>query len=100
MGNATVRASDPTDASPQTLWRARTPIGAEERLCFANAVESCEARLLEEKTVESLDKLSPTDQAAVRRQSTCRALTAHDILFIKRRRITLPINASLRARIT
>ena len=90
-------AGSPT---PQQLWEARTPITPSERLAFADAVVRCRAEVLSELGLPPDGPTDASGQAAVSRLAISRALVARGYLTVTKRRISLPIKALFRVKIT
>lgn len=84
-------ASGPT---PNEVWLARRPLD-DLRRALGNTVARLELELRGERDLVGRE-LDPKELASMRRECISRALVAHGILQVRRRRIRLPIPAHLR----
>ncbi len=76
--------------SPQDAWQARGDITLDERVAFLALVERCEAEIRVEGGYLPDPCLSLKERATLRREAITRALTAHDLLLVRRRKVSPP----------
>ena len=91
--NETARPWGHSAPTPEQNWKCRTTITDTERFAFMAAVAAikpevkCELRLPE-------PTLTRREEAALTRVAVGRVLVAHGLLYIRRRRISLPIKSA------
>jgi Integrase core domain len=86
--------------SPEQVWQARAAVGAAERASFGASVAALEQQERCSRGLAPEQELGHTEEAAVKREAIRRALVAHGLLLLTRRRIPLPILRRKPARIT
>ena len=81
------------------IFASRRAVPAEERRAFHHSYGAFELAEREERDLSEAAELENFEQASVDRVAIGRALTKHNILEFRRRRISLPFNSHSRARI-
>lgn len=83
--------------SPDLAWIERQPLADQLRREFQTSIALAEDQIRSCKQQDLLPgmPLSPKATAAVRREAIGRALVQHGLLFVRRRRFTLPIKRSI-----
>ena len=76
--------------SPNDAWKARSEITCEERVAFLALVARCEAEIRVEGAYLPDPCLSKSELATIRREAISRALTAHNLLLVRRRKVSPP----------
>ena len=100
MANETSRPGGFHAPTPNERWRIRLLLTPAEREKFQETVEAFRAEVRKELgCLPGIDPGSAT-RAAVDRRAITRALVAHGILKLRRRRITLPISIAKSSRIS
>ena len=100
MANETSRPGGIHAPTPNERWRIRLLLTPAEREKFQETVEAFRAEVRKELgCLPGIDPGSAT-RAAVDRRAITRALVAHGILKLRRRRITLPISIAKSSRIS
>ena len=92
--NETGRPWGPNGPTPHEAWLARRPLG-DLRCALRDTVARLEHELRVERDLVGRE-LDSKELASIRRECISRALVAHGILQVRRRRIRLPISAHLR----
>ena len=82
------------------VFHAREPITREMRLAFAVTVKEEEARERADRGIARAEVLSQAKQAEVDRTAINRALVAHGILNVRKRRVSLTLKSIFRAKIS
>jgi transposase InsO family protein len=91
MANETSRPGGFHSPTPNERWRIRLLLSREEREAFRASVESLRKNVgMEFGCLPGIDP-GPAMRASIDRRALTRALVAHGILKLRRRRITLPI---------
>ena len=100
MANETARPGGFHQPTPNERWRIRLLLSPGERERFRDSVDSL--RVDARKELGCLPGIDPgrAMRAAVDRRAITRALVAHDILRLRRRRISLPISIAKSAGIS
>ena len=100
MANETSRPGGFHAPTPNERWHIRLLLSREEREKFQVSVEQMRADARKELgCLPGIDP-GPAMRATVDRRAITRALVAHDILRLRRRRISLPISIAKSARIS
>jgi len=94
--NETGRPHGHLGPTPSTLWEAREAVTEAERHAFSEAVRRMEPEARMDLDLPATGPLGRRDAAAVARISITRALVAHGLLELRRRRITPHINRRFR----
>lgn len=76
--------------SPNDAWNAKSGISDEERVAFLALVARCEREVRVEGAYLPDPCLSRSELATIRREAIARALTAHDLLLVRRRKVSPP----------
>jgi len=76
--------------SPNDAWKARSEISLEERVAFLALVARCEAEVRVEGAYLPDPCLSKSELATLRREAIARALAAHELLLVRRRKVSPP----------
>lgn len=82
------------------IFASRRPVPAEVRRAFHNSYGAFELAEREARDLSEAAELDHFEQASIDRVAIGRALTKHNILEFRRRRISLPFNSHSRARIS
>ena len=100
MANETSRPGGFHAPTPNERWRIRLLLSPKERESFKASVEALREEV--RKELGCLPGIDPgaATSAAIDRRAITRALVAHGILKLRRRRITLPISITLSSRIS
>ena len=96
QANETGRPHGHLGPTPSTLWDAREAVTEAERHAFSEAVRRMEPEARMDLDLPATGPLGRRDAAAVARISITRALVAHGLLELRRRRITPHINRRFR----
>jgi transposase InsO family protein len=100
MANETSRPWGVHAPTPRDRWRIRLMLSPKERDRFLGDVDEQRERARREMGYLPGIELGPAAQASVDRRAIARALVAHGILKLRRRRITLPISFAKSSRIS
>jgi len=100
QGNETLRPWGPWRDTPELAWRNRRRITDEERRAFAAEVARLEHKTMVERGYLPGVDPEPFARASIRRVALSRALVACGYLQFRRRRIPLPINPGIWAKIS
>ena len=100
QANALARPRGPHGPTPEEMWAGRSPLTEEYRATFREEVARHEKELRVTGELPPEGVPARNDQDAIDRKALTRALVAHDLLLITRRRIPLPITRLRAARIT
>lgn len=76
--------------SPNDAWNAKSGISDEERVAFLALVARCEGEVRVEGAYLPDPCLSKSELATIRREAIARAVTAHDLLLVRRRKVSPP----------
>lgn len=99
--NTTGRPRGAAGPTPLESWRARRPIGDERRQALlAELPRLQDAVRCEWHVAPAAGDAGEDTNASVRREAISRALEAHGLLVVRRKRIRLPIPNALRARVS
>ncbi len=96
--NETGRPWGANGPTPDEVWRARRPLGADLRHALADTVARVEPELRRLERDLAGRELDERELASVRREAISRALVAHGLLVVRRREIRLPLSAHLRTK--
>lgn len=77
--------------SPTEAWNARSEITLDERRAFLDLVVQCEVDLRSERGDLSDAVLAKSEKATLRREAIVRALTAREVLLVRRRKVFPPL---------
>lgn len=77
--------------TPTEAWNARAEITLNERVSFLALVAQCEVDLHREHGASSEAQLTKSEKATLRREAIVRAMTARELLLVRRRKVSPPI---------
>jgi hypothetical protein len=94
MANEAARPWGHNAPTPDITWIERNAITDEERSAFLAAVAATEPEARRELGFLEHVPLTRRDEAALKRVAISRTLVAHGLLYVRRRRISLPIKTA------